>query len=104
MLPAGHRLCPAGKTHTVTPGIRCGLRLERRPLLPGRPGPRTERTDQKPLKHMKKLLLAAALLVAMSGCTLSEQTETEVICPPQADNGIDIEPWHPSDDCTDIGK
>lgn len=31
---------------------------------------------------MKKLLLAAALLVAMSGCTLSEQTETEVICPP----------------------
>ena len=22
----------------------------------------------------------------------------------QADNGIDIEPWHPSDDCTDIGK
>lgn len=45
---------------------------------------------------MKKLLLAAALLVAMSGCTLSEQTETEVICPPQADNGIDIEPWHPS--------
>ena len=52
---------------------------------------------------MKKLLLAAALLVAMSGCTLSEQ-ETEVICPPQADNGIDIEPWHPSDDCTDIGK
>ena len=53
---------------------------------------------------MKKLLLAAALLVAMSGCTLSEQTETEVICPPQADNGIDIEPWQPSDDCTDIGK
>ena len=52
---------------------------------------------------MKKLLLAAALLVAMSGCKLSEQTETEDICHPQADNGIDIEHWHPSDDCKDIG-
>lgn len=53
---------------------------------------------------MKKLLLAAALLVTMTGCTLSEQTETEVIYPPQADNDIDIEPWYPSDDHTDIGK
>ena len=56
---------------------------------------------------MRQKLLFAELytsLELMSGCTLSEQTETEVICPPQADNGIDIEPWHPSDDCTDIGK